>query len=917
MLGETAPVLTIAVLGRIEVRRAGVPVAVPGGLSAQLLVRLALDAGRPVSADRLVADLWPGGAGRNTLQAKVSQLRRALGAEVLAPGYTLVVAPAAVDAHEALRLADACAALLAAGDAVGAARCAAEGLALFDAEVLPGAGEWAVPHRARLEEARLRLTEDGLAARARLGEAPVGELEELVGAHPLRERLWAQLVTALYRAGRQADALAAHRRITRLLAEELGVDPGPELREAGARVLAHDPALAPRRTGNLPSPASGLVGRSADLAAVGAALTTHRLVTLVGPAGVGKTRLALEVAGAAPLEEAWLVRFESARTAADLLPALAESVPGVESVGDLRGREALLVLDNCEQVAEAVAAFAAEVLDAAPGVRLLATSQRSLGLPGEVVVPLAPLAEADAAALFAQCAAARGSRVEPGADLTRLCAALDGLPLALELAAARTRILSVPEIVRRLDDRFALLADPTSTAPERRRTLTAALSWSYDLLFPDDQRGLQALAAFPAGATLPALEHVLSRVDVPAQAVLDVVERLADRSLVAVDPGGPATRYRLLDSVRAHAAARAREDGLAGRLADALVDWVATLAADVDAHVRGPGQAERVAAVAAERATIDAALAHDPARAPQIAADLGWAWILLDDAAAAPRLRTARLRLPAPDADPRAPGPRGAGEPGGGGLAGGGSGTDPALRVRLLLLEAWAEAMSGELEPALAALALAEAEAGPEEVDLVRWHAGFVLFQSAPAEALAALAACTVSGWWEGGRLLLAAFAHLALGDVGAGREACEAAIAIITPLRDAWGLQHAEAALGRVAQAEGRFAAAAEHHARAADAAGRLGFPGALGLHLVHLGRARLAGGEPAESTLDEAVAAAERAGDRRLLAMARVARAEASLAAGDRATARALLTEAVRWYTAAGGGEGADHAAALLASV
>jgi predicted ATPase/DNA-binding SARP family transcriptional activator len=914
-------VLSVEVLGRVTVRRDGVPSAVPAGLTTELLVRLALDAGAPVRAERLLAELWPAAPGvrPNTLQAKVSQLRRALGDPAALPGgaesYRLAVAPEAVDALEALRLAVEGAARLAAGDATEAAATCAKGLALFGPEVLPAVGtaEWALPHRARLAEARLRLTEDGLAARLALGAAGelVGELEALVAEHPLREGLWSLLVTALYRAGRQSDALAAHRRITTLLADELGVDPGPALAAVGRKVLDQDRDLDPiaRRVGNLPSLGTPLVGRTAELAALRADLASRRLVTLVGPAGVGKTRLAVEVARGEPV--AWLVRLEGVGSGEGIPAALADAIPAVDAAdpaGSLRGADALLLLDNCEHLAEALADLAVAVLDAAPGVRVLATSQRPLGVDGEQVRTLTPLPEDDAVALFA--ARARPGSAGSGEPVAELCRALDCLPLALELAAARTRVLTVPEITARLGDRFALLADPTSAGPPRRRILAAALSWSYELLFPDDQRGLWALAAFPDGAPPAGVEYVLRRLGVPAAAALDVMGRLVDRSLATAGTDRTrGTRYRLLDSVRAFATDRAAEAGVAVEVADAVVDWLSELAADVGARVRGPDQPAAVAATAAERSTIDTALAHARRRAPvaglRLAVGFGWAWVLLDDTAAAGRLRTARLG--APDA------PAG-------------------LAVRALLLESWLEAMSGDLHAARTALDTAH-QVHDSDVDgaLLAWHAGFVLSQEGRYdESLAELRRCR-SGyatrglvWEEAASALLTVFPYLALGDTPAARRACEEAIELLRPLGDAWGLLHADSALGRIARAEGRFAEAARHHGHAAESAERLGFAGAAALHRAHLGRAQHEAGDPAaEGTLRRAVRSAEQVGDPRLLAESRARLAEVLLAGsaapGDdtKGEALALLRSADRWFSLAGPGDGADVVARLLAEL
>ncbi len=281
----------------------------PAGRTTELLVRLALDAGSRVRVDILLEDLWPTTAGRNTLQSKVSQLRRALGDKDLVVGeddtYRLLVEPGSVDAIRVVDLAAEASSARHAGDASTAMEKASEGLRLFRGEVLIDLGDWAEPHRARLEELRLGLLEDVMAARVDLGAGGelVGELETLVTQHPLRERLWASLMTALYRGGRQADALATYARVRRLLIDELGVEPGLDLRALEQQLLRQSAALGGtpdlRRVttpGNLPQGLTPLLGRGAELGALAGLVDEHRFVSIVGPAGVGKTRLLLELA---------------------------------------------------------------------------------------------------------------------------------------------------------------------------------------------------------------------------------------------------------------------------------------------------------------------------------------------------------------------------------------------------------------------------------------------------------------------------------------------------------------------------------------------------------------------------------------------------------------------------------------------
>ena len=914
----------MAVLGPVDLRRDGTRLAVPAGKTTEVLIRLALDAGVLVRAERLIDDLWSeqaAGVARNTLQSKVSQLRRALGDPGLvtggAAGYTLQVDPAQVDALEVLRLADAAAELRESGNAAAAATACTDALAMFRGEILPaGAGDWLTPHRARLEQVRLRLAEDHLAARLDLGAAGevIGELESLVAVHPLRESLWRLLITALYRAGRQADALEAYRRVRERLAEDLGVDPGPELQAVERRILLHDRRLtAPRHRGNLPALTGSLVGRAADLRAAGRLVDEHRLVTVVGPAGVGKTRLALEAAARRrDTGGAWLVRLESTPAGAALWPAVGEAFAlsgATEAVvlDRLRGVDALLVLDNCEHLVDELPELVDRLLEAVPGLRVLATSQLplgldALGLAGEATYPLEPLSIADSAVLFRDRAVRQRRSFQASDDtVAAVCRALDGLPLAIELAAARAKALSADEIARRLDDRFTLLNDPTSRRPARRRTLRAAIGWSYDLLFPDDQYGLWALSCFAGGAPLAAVEEVLAALGVPAASAVDVVGRLADRSLLGVDPGpGDTVRYRLLDSVREFGRDQLRAAGRAETAHAAYAAWYGAAADRAAAGIHGPEQARHLAFVRTERANIDAALAwtrgHDPGLGLRIANGFGWAWIMLGaDPGAA-------LRAALVAAGPTAP---------------------IAERVDGLLFAGWFEAVGGNLDRAISDIDEAIAIADDDALR-ARGHL-FLAFAHTqggrPEVALAVLdrQRAALDGWEAGAAWLLTAWSEIARGRLERGRAACVEVSRLLEPHGDAWALSHAEAILGGLAQAQRRFPDAIAHLRRAADAAHRLGFSAAEALHLANLGRAYQQAGE-AETAVRILMAAVETAhgvGDRRTAALAGVRLGRVLRALGRLDDARGEVAAAREWFRAAGGGDGAllaDHLAAAL---
>ena len=927
-------VFEISVLGPLEVMRDGVALKVPAGKTSELLVRLALDAGTVVRTDRLLDDLWGDAAvttRRNTLQSKVAMLRRALGDPSLLAGtdggYVLAVDPSEVDALEVRRHLSTASELIDAGEDRAAAEVCASTLRMFRGDVLPAAGDgdWVAPRRALLEEVRVELLRSGLSARSRLGGGDiVGELEAAVATYPLQEGLWELLITALYRAGRQADALAAYQRVRSQLADELGLDPGPGLQKLERRILAHDPALggstptlgrdAP--AGNLPSLSAELVGREADVATVLDLLAGRRLVEIVGPGGVGKTALAIATGRslASSTGGVWLARLETAATADDVVDSViaALHVTGGESAlfDRLRSAATVLIFDNCEQVVDAAADLAVRLLDAASDLRILCTSQVPLDVDGEVVFELAPLSLIDSIELFARRAGAQRRQPTPDDTVADLCRALDGLPLAIELAAARTRTLSVKEITRRLDDRFSVLSDPASRRPQRRRALKATIQWSYELLFPDDQRGLWALSIFADGAPLAAVEHVLEGLDVPGNTAIDVVGRLASRSLVIVDRGDGSmpVRYRLLDSIRAFSLEALGDAGLSQRALAAHAGWFAGAACSSTDGVRSSRQAEHLAFARAERANIDAALAwstvHDPLFALGIVNGFGWAWVVLGDSRGAQRILAA--------------------------LDSAGSAAPAGERAHALLLAAWIEASTGNLD--LARTHVTDATSLAKmigDVDLqarAAYYLAYVVSHSGAfreAMALTDRSRTLYTGldrpWDQAANGLFAARAAISAGDDERGAEALAEVDHWLRTVEDPWLHVRRDAALGELARIQRRFDDAVAHIGRAADASGRLGFRQTEAYQLSSLGRAQCQAGDydAGAATLTIAVGKAEATGDVRLAALARVHLGRVLRALGHTAPARAALEHATAWHRDAGGGELAALGECLLAAM
>ena len=649
--------LRIDVLGPLRVSVDGVPLELGGPLPRRLLAVLVAAAGRPVSDDLLTDLVWDGDAPARAIasvQAYVSGLRKVVGGrEVLersSAGYRLVLPPGTTDVDRFDAAVDRGRAHLAEGRAADAVVALEDALATWRGEPfaeLEGS-TWVRSDVSRLRELRTVAVEERLAARLASGDA-VGAATELEGAvddEPYRERRWSLLALALYRSGRQADALEALRRVRDLLAEELGVDPGEQLRALEGAVLTQDPVLlhaatvavapfspaaadaaapakpqlGPRR---VPRALSSFVGRAQERAELATALATHRVVTLVGPAGAGKTRLAIEHAGAlAEQDGPWFVGLADVQDGAVVPVAVAEAL-GVAGAGEdpiasivraLQGRSGLLVVDNCEHVIDAAATTVERLASAVPGLVVLATSREPLAVDGEAVLDVGSLAVDDevggdgpAIALFVD----RVRQVRPGwspdpteKDAVRsVCSALDGIPLALELAAARSRVLSLGELATSLGDRFAVLPRVPRSSTSAHATLEAAIAWSFDLLGPAERDLVLRLWPFEGGFSLAAAESVTPH----AHDVLNTLSSLVTRSVVRADTSVSPTRYSMLETIRAYSRGQS-EDQDQDRAAQAA--WIEQLVATVTGGLRGSRAGRLMRDLEREMPNVRAAFAY-------------------------------------------------------------------------------------------------------------------------------------------------------------------------------------------------------------------------------------------------------------------------------------------------------------------
>ncbi|WP_038518358.1 BTAD domain-containing putative transcriptional regulator [Amycolatopsis japonica] len=682
--------MRIGMLGPFEVHTDDGGLAdVPGARLRGLLIALALEPGRVVPKATLVDWIWgeqPPADATNALQRLVSRLRKVLPDGVVegqTDGYRLKVAPEDVDAVRFERLIE-----QARGDeeprrlreALGLWRGAAmQDVGLQDS----GAFDAAVT---RLEGLRLTALEDRFDAELDLGHGAnlVTELTDLVAAHPLRERLVAALLRALAATGRDTEALLVYQRTREALADALGVDPSPELSAVHVQLLRGELGRREEnRKTNVRAELTSFVGKDDDVAKVRELVAERRLTTLIGPGGSGKTRLATETAravlGDLP-DGAWLVELaaigpdddvaQATLAALGLRDALlgdsSNAEPAERVVAAIRDREVLLILDNCEHVIEAAAAFAHRVLGECRRLRILATSREPLGITGETLWHVVPLAVPDRHAAPGEIESSpavrllrdRASAVRKDfvADKTtldtmaRVCRILDGMPLAIELAAARLRTMSVEQLANRLDDRFRLLTGGSRTALPRHRTLRAMVDWSWELLSDAERTVLCRLSVFSGGASLEAAERVCVSEAVEEYEVLELLTALTEKSLL-VSAGDEAPRYRMLGTIKEYAAQRLAEADGTLLARHAHLAYFTGLAEAAEPMLRQAEQLEWLAKLNAEHDNITAAMrgaltAGEAPEAMRLAAACGWYWWLSGHRTEGMELVSAAVKTP-------------------------------------------------------------------------------------------------------------------------------------------------------------------------------------------------------------------------------------------------------------------------------
>ncbi|MEU4198208.1 BTAD domain-containing putative transcriptional regulator [Kribbella sp. NPDC026611] len=898
----------------------GTPLDVRGVRLRGLLARLALSAGRPVSVETLVDGLWGSEApSANALQSLVSRLRASLPATESSisvqsgpAGYTLTIGPDCVDALQFEDLVRRGRRLLT-SDAEQAHTLLTQadklwrGEALADLRDLP----FAAIEADRLAELRLAAAEDLAEAAVSCGHArdQVANLEHLATTHPLRERVHELLIRALYADGRQAEALAAYERLRATLADELGADPGTRLRNLHVSVLRGDsidpapqpatasPAPSKARHSNLRAPLTSFVGRREDVAELTRLLSNGtRLVTMVGPGGAGKTRLATET-GRTLVDQSgdgiWFVELAPLGDAADVAPAVLSTLGASEYVDlpatltpkhiptsraaterlveVIADRPILLVLDNCEHLIQEVAGLVDSLLASCPRLRVLTTSREPLSIPGEHLHPVGPLGlppeegvEADgypAMQLFVD----RARAVRPDfmlidknrAAVAEICRRLDGMPLAIELAAARLRALTPDQIVERLNDRFRLLTSGSRTALPRHQTLRAVVEWSWELLDPDEQAVARRLSMFSGGATLDAAEQICSDEAIPAESVLTLLASLVDKSLVEAAADDRSVRYRMLETVRAYGAEQLKAAGEQDRFRRKHTAYFSRMLRKAWPALQTGEQIQWIARLNADNENLIDALRYaidiGSARvAVQMVAVLGQYWTMSGRPAEAVGWMEAALAVPGRSAP-----------------------VDRAVALYLLALGR----VSSDNDPARAF------QQGIRNLATIRWlsrnHAqvrevGIALFVNAIWAAFRRDKAATFR-WLETGRehpdpwvrsmaTMANAMFHENEGEVDQMAADLEFALDGFRELGDRFGLSMALRGLAEYQSTSGRYAEALESLVEALRLIRELGTTEGVGQLLGSCAMCRLELGDPegARADLDEALRLAEESGSR-----------------------------------------------------
>ncbi len=637
--------LEIRLLGPFEVLTDGRPAKVSGGKRRALLALLALRCGRVVGVDSLIDALWADdlpAAPRNALQHHVARLRAELGAEAIAATpYGYALADAAVDAERFEGLLREARDALHAGDAATAADSVAGALELWRGAALHGLTDtaWFDAEARRLESLHVDALEEKFEAALALGEhrEVLPALRATLEGNPFREHLWGQLMLALYRSGRQPDALEAFRDARRVFSEELALEPGPELRRLQDAILSHDPAIAPvppprRRRGILPAPSTSFVDREEALAQVRALVREHRVVTLTGPPGVGKSRLALEVARSVEddfVDGAWFVDLARAGGDDDVVRLVAHAVdvrgtdPLARVVDRLRDATAILWLDGCGRVVTEAARVISAIVAGCPDVRVLATSREVLQVPAELRVTVEPLgvpgpgaddgADTPAVHLFVQRARAARPGFELTAEATPLVAEIvrrvDGLPLGIELAAARAHALGPAEILSLVEQRLEPLGN-RSASDANRAALGTLVEWSYDLLHADEKLLLQHVAVHRGGGSMRSLVTVAAGDGLDEPTVTYLLGVLVDKSILSVSFPAEGARYDMLETVREYALSRLVAQGRLAAARHAHAEYFATLADAASAQLRGTDWRAWVRWLELENDNLWAALTH-------------------------------------------------------------------------------------------------------------------------------------------------------------------------------------------------------------------------------------------------------------------------------------------------------------------